>query len=220
MITFQDTSFLKIENDVSLFLESHEATIPETLNLETEKFYYQYLQASFLQETFHFPIQDDQIIPFLVFVRYLLRSNLCFDNAFSLPIQQKQSKVALMYGDYFLARAGACFQPFSEYISLRKLLVNTLKRISKSQWLQPVSITSRSDFFRMVFLRYGSVFQFCMKAPMLMNQVQSWEEKKAIQANALALYCTFLKNLPLVTLFTQKQSKNFDLFRLRKYTNL
>jgi len=220
MITFQDTSFLKTEKDVSLFFESRE-TIPITLDLDAEKFYFQHLHASFLLETLHFPVRNNQITPFLIFVRYLLRSNLCFDIAFSLPIQHKQSKIALMYGDYFLSKAGAYFQPFLDYILLRKLLVNTLKRISKSQWLQPVSITSRSDFYRMVNLRYGSVFQFCMKAPLLMNhQAQAWEKNKALKANALALYCTFLKNSPLTNLYKQKQSKNFELFRLRKYLDL
>lgn len=203
---------------MSFFLQSDEKNFPSFLSTDTEIYYFRYLHFSLHQVSQQYPIREDLVIPFMAFIRYMIRSNLCFDIAFSLPIHQKQSKLALMYGDYFLARAGASFQPFVGYPLLGNLLVDTLKRIAKSQWLQSEPVLSQSSFFKTVFLRYGSIFQFCMKAPSLMNQKpQEWNKEKTVFANAMSLYCTLLKNKPLTFQFEKKRCKTIELMKLQKF---
>lgn len=218
MIFFQDTSFLKIENDVSLFLNEKESNLPLFLNLETELYYFKYLHYSLRKSLLTQSLYEKEELALMIFIRYILRSNLCFDVALTTPIQKKQSKLALMYGDYYLARAGAVFQNINRYSLLTPLLVNTLKRIAKSQWLQPETPVSLTYFFRFIALRYGSLFQFCSKAPFYLSKKKNlWNQNQVIESNALAIKCTLLKNASLQTLLLRNK-KCFELMRLHKYS--
>jgi|GEM_PF-2948243 len=217
MITFQDTSLLKIESDVSFFLQTQDKPTIDFIEPNSEKCYFRHLIRIYQQEAFHRPVEEAITTSFFYFIRYLLRSNLSFDHSFFLPISQKLSKLSFMNGDYYLAKAGACFLPFKENKLLSDAMVMTLQTISKSQWLQSRQLFSRFEWFQLVMLRYGSLFQFCMKAPgYLSNKKTEWPKKKMIYANTTALYCTLLANKYLSGYITHAKRNTFDLIRLQK----
>jgi len=198
MIDFKETSFLEIENDVSFFLQQYDSGYPLFLNHSVEIFYYRHLQGLLLESASLFQINNDSLLPILIFLRYLLRSNLCFDLAFFKPIQLKQSKLALMYGDLYLAKAGKSFQAIPDYDLLGDALIQTLKKISSSQWLQPTKPVELSRFAEMNSLRYGSLFELSFSIPFFLHHqasVINTEQKNRV--SHLALYCTIMKNSSL-----------------------
>lgn len=195
MIDLQETSFLKIENDVSFFLRQHDSKHPLFLSSLVESFYFRYLFHALLKSSSIVPLEENSLFPVLVFLRYLVRSNLCFDVAFFGSIHLKQNKLGLMYGDYYLARAGDTFQAIPNYHLLGDMLVTTLKKISASQWIYPTKRVSLSHFFKMNSLRYGSIFELCFAIPFLLNK-QEFDSPGLSQkkANYLAMFCTLMKN--------------------------
>ncbi len=206
MIDFKETSFLEIENDVSLFLQQHDSGYPLFLNHSTELFYYRYLQGLLLESASLFPINNDSLHSILIFLRYLLRSNLCFDLAFFKPIQLKQSKLALMYGDLYLAKAGKAFQAIPNYNLLGDALITTLKKISSSQWLQPDKPVDISRFTEMNSLRYGSLFELSFSIPFFLHhQTSLIKSELQYRARHLALYCTIMKNSSLIPFLLPKR---------------
>lgn len=122
-------------------------------------------------------LESDQVLQFAVFIALLMKSTLLFDEAFFLPMHQKEAKMALMQGDLYLVQGGIEFSKLQNYQYCQKLLDQTLKNISSHYEIMQRSSVTSETIIKNIAKRYGSIFYCSISGLLLLNQLNSFNQK-------------------------------------------
>jgi len=136
---------------------------------------------------------------FSVFLSYIVKSTLYFHYCFDHSIKEKNSKLALMYGDLYLAQSGLHFTKISNFLRMRSLLREVLFSIALSQKMQEKSKCIPFDLFQTIIKKsYGAIFRFVLISPYLWKQ-KSVEKRKLTEIGYNTALCLALHVNPYLS---------------------
>lgn len=192
--SIRDVSFGKLLDDTSLFFLQAEKKLPQEnfLTSSTVSQYLKTLRLVLIQSCVENDIPHTVFLQFSQFMSFLLKSTLYFHFCFHHPIQEPDSKLALMFGDLYLVQSGTCYTEIPNYLRLHKPLRELLYSISLSQRVQKKSShIDKETFQKIVNLSYGKIIRFALMAPFIWNKQPIQHQRDLTEyAHSISLYLT------------------------------